>query len=125
VDRDRLVGISSTKSARQYHWSPGRIDRIKALWSAGKGMVVTPCSVGGPNWRTGAKTSSARSSTGVAPDDPADLLALQVFGEGRDRWHRQEREEAVEIVGRRADEIAVPAQHVFAVSSSAQSMGPA
>src|SRR4051794_41909396 len=55
-------GISSTKSARQYHWSPGGKIGSKALCSAGSGIGCTP-SINRPGWaRASASTSSACSA---------------------------------------------------------------
>ncbi len=49
---------------------------------------------------------------GGAPDDAAHRLPPQVLREGRRRGHGQEGEEAVELVGRRREEVPVPAQDV-------------
>ena len=48
----------------------------------------------------------------VAPHDPAHLAAVQLLGERRCRWHRREREEAVQVAIRRGQELAIGAQHL-------------
>src|SRR5580765_843167 len=49
----------------------------------------------------------------VAPDDAAHRLEMQRFGERGSRWHRQEREEPVQLVGLLRQEVRVPLQDLF------------
>ena len=49
---------------------------------------------------------------GVCPDDSAHFFHVQMFGEWRSRRHGKKGEEAIQIIGRRRDQIAIPFHHV-------------
>ena len=49
---------------------------------------------------------------GICPDDAAHFFHVQMFGERRSRRDGEKREEAIQIIGRRRDQIAIPFHHV-------------
>ena len=82
-------------------------------------------SSGEPNARTGASTSSARSSrAGVAPDDRARLTQPERFREGRGGRDRQHGAPAVEFLGQARLDLAIPAHELGGVGDVVEH-GPA
>ena len=48
----------------------------------------------------------------VCPDHAAHFFQVQVFGEGWSWWHSEKREKAIQIIGHRGDQIAIPFHHI-------------